>query len=150
MKRDAWQKSSLFFRKVTKSAVLFVYFQYKKSAFCLKMAADFYGFLVALTKNKKRKMEWTRHWILNDRNNFGMTVMTLCWLCDDFAMTLQWLCDDFVMTLWWLCDDFVMTLLWLCQDFVMTYEEIWLFCDESMINLDDFGMTLISKFSMLF
>jgi hypothetical protein len=45
--------------KTKKSAVLFVYFLYKKSAFCLKMTADFFHFFVTLTK--KRKMKWTKH-----------------------------------------------------------------------------------------
>ena len=50
-------------QKFKKSAVLFVYFLYKNSTFCLKMTADF---LVKVTKNKKNE-KW------NEPNN-GKTV----------------------------------------------------------------------------
>ena len=40
-----WSKQS----KTKKLAVLFVYFLYKKSAFCLKMKADFFPFFGQLT-----------------------------------------------------------------------------------------------------
>ena len=42
--------------KPKKSAVLFVYFLYKKSTFCLKMTADFlfFGYFDQNTKNEKR------------------------------------------------------------------------------------------------
>ena len=43
-------------KKWKKSAVLFVYFLYKKSAFCLKMPADFFHFLV--TDQKTRNEKW--------------------------------------------------------------------------------------------
>ena len=39
--------------KTKKSAVLFVYFLYKKSAFCLKMTTDFFVFWSKWLKNKK-------------------------------------------------------------------------------------------------
>jgi len=45
-------------QKRKKSAVLFGFFLYRKSAFCLKMTADFFGFFgQSDQKNKKRQME---------------------------------------------------------------------------------------------
>ena len=50
-----------------KSAVLFVYFLYKKSAFCLKITANNFGFLDQKTKNK--------NW--NEPNNRAYKVQVL-------------------------------------------------------------------------
>ena len=44
--------------KTKKSAVLFVYFLYKKSTFCLKMTADFGNF--DDKTDEKRKMKWNK------------------------------------------------------------------------------------------
>ena len=56
-----------FDQKRKKSAVLFVYFLFKKSAFFLKMSADFFHFLVILTKmkwNKQKLQHWPGMWLL--------------------------------------------------------------------------------------
>ena len=49
-------------QKWEKSAVLFVYYLYKKFTFCLKMTANFFVFWSKWPKMKKQKMEWTRQW----------------------------------------------------------------------------------------
>ena len=42
------------------SAFLFVYFQCKKSSFCLKLTADLFALWSKLTKNEKNRMNPTK------------------------------------------------------------------------------------------
>ena len=67
--------------KTKKSAVLFVYFLYKKSSFCLKMTADFFAFGHFDQKNKKQKMKRTRHLLqcAQISTHILIELLNICW-----------------------------------------------------------------------
>ena len=81
-------------QKRKKSAVLFVYFLYKKSAFCLKLTADFFVFWSLWPKNKKRKMEWTKHKSIKNKTANGLSLKSSWPKLLTQALPIWWLC-------WW-------------------------------------------------